>query len=220
MAEDATVTPTHQSYVSRLQSCYKYLERSRVVKHYATDEDALQYFEKFCNDALPAPGDHSERDFRNVFRDIYYKNKRNFHEVIAKVHPYLILLTEARAIVMHFGVENVIYINWETDRYCVSVNTRKQEAEPAAAPASTPAPAANRAERRAPPGGVKLKRRAVPADDRVTNLTKQVEELKLMVREKAEKPTETAKPEKTEPEKAELDLDDGPKTKSTSWADQ
>lgn len=206
MAEDATVTPTRQSYASRLEACYKFLTRSRVVKKGETDADALEYFARFCNDALPAANDLAEHEFRKHFRDLYHKNKKLYHDFVVATHPYLILLTEARAIVTHFKVDNLIYINWEGDRYRVVVNKRFAEPTPPAADAEHKT---NRANTRRPT-------RSPKKDELVEKLTKQVEELATLVKKSTEKPTE---PAETDAAKNEDPLNFH-SDKNLSWADQ
>ena len=83
------------SYVSRLKSCYKFLSSSRVVNRRETDPEALEYFQRFCNDTVPK--NEFELQFRDTIRDLYYADKTSFLRCVSK-SPYLILLTENREI--------------------------------------------------------------------------------------------------------------------------
>lgn len=108
-----------QNYVGRLQACYKMLSRSRVVHKRETDGEALEYFQRFCNEALPK--DESETLLRVVINNLYHNDKTSFNRCISK-DQYLVLLTDARSIVVHFGVQNLIYIKWDGSQYSVQKN--------------------------------------------------------------------------------------------------
>lgn len=133
---DDVVTPVPEDYLKRLRHAYKQLLHSRVVKNKHVDSEALAYFQRYCNQAIPTNA--QESSWYNLFRKIYYAHRRNFQEIVVKVDPCTILMAEARAIVVHFGVENLIYINWnrENNSYEVVVNERMnmESAPPSAEP--------------------------------------------------------------------------------------
>lgn len=116
----------NQTYTGRLRSCYKYLARSRVVNRRETDEEALEYFQRFCNDTIPKNA--HEAEIRDTLRNMYYTNKTSFIQCINK-DPHLVLLTEARAIVVHFGIHDLIYIQWTNGSYLVKKNEIPQTPE-------------------------------------------------------------------------------------------
>lgn len=111
------------NYIEKLRRIYKSLLSSRVISQRESDPEALQYFEKCCNESLPI-NDH-ENDLRDLVRNLYYTDKTAFKSCTSK-NSHLILLTEARAVVVHFGVQNLIYIEWDKDnkQYHVVKNTR------------------------------------------------------------------------------------------------
>lgn len=107
------------SYVSRLKSCYKFLSSSRVVNRRETDPEALEYFQRFCNDTVPK--NEFELQFRDAIRDLYYADKTSFLRCASK-SPHLILLTENREIVMHFRIQDLVFIKWDGYQYSVEKN--------------------------------------------------------------------------------------------------
>lgn len=115
---------TFQSYIARVKNCYKIIATSRVVKKHETDKEAIEFFEKFCNESLPK-GPH-ENEMKNMIRELYNNNKDAFATCVSQ-SPYLFLLTEARAIVMHFDIQNVVYIKWNNidKKYLVEKNIKQ-----------------------------------------------------------------------------------------------
>lgn len=111
------VEPTN--YIIKLKTCYKYLAKSRVVNRRETDDEALEYFQRFCNDAIPKTD--NEIQFRDAIRDLYYADKTSFLKCAIK-HPYFILLTESRTIVIHFNIQDIIFIKWDGSQYTVQKN--------------------------------------------------------------------------------------------------
>lgn len=114
------------NYVDRLVANYNYLQKSKVVTEKATDNESIGHFQNYCNSALPK--DQYEQEFRNVIRNMYYTNKKSFSDCIHK-DPYLVLLTDAMAIVLHFKIVDTIYIKWNRTEYNVMVNNKNQYQE-------------------------------------------------------------------------------------------
>lgn len=107
------------TYVTRLKSCYKFLSKSRVVLRRETDAEALEFFQRFCNDTIPKS--EAELQFRDAIRDLYYADKTSFLRCASK-NPHLILLTENREIVLHFRIQDIIFIKWDGYQYHIQKN--------------------------------------------------------------------------------------------------
>jgi hypothetical protein len=114
----------NQSFIARLKSSYRLLERSRLANHRETDQDALGYFQRICNESLPK--NEAEQEFKDGIRELYYANKTSFTQCLVRA-PHYVLLTEARAIVLHFGVQDLVYIEWKNNEYVVSENKRETD---------------------------------------------------------------------------------------------
>jgi|SRR6185437_15389085 len=106
----AAAMEKEQTFTERLRVCYSQLCKSRVVNKRETDDEALEFFQSFCNISIPR--NDAERELNMTIRSLYYGDKTSFIKCAEKA-PHLILLTEARSIVLHFGIYNLIYLNWD-----------------------------------------------------------------------------------------------------------
>lgn len=100
---------SNDSYTGRLQVVYDKMVNSRVVNKRETDDEALNHFQQLCNETLPK--NIYEVEFRNAIKNMYYTNRTSFDACVTST-PYLRLITEARSIVLHFGIDMIIYIKW------------------------------------------------------------------------------------------------------------
>lgn len=112
-----------ENYNDRLRIVYNKLVNSRVIKQRETDEEALKYFETECNKALPK--NQHELEICDVIKSMYHADKTSFAKCIITM-PQYVLLTEARAIVFLFNIQNLIYIEWNknSQQYIVRKNDR------------------------------------------------------------------------------------------------
>jgi hypothetical protein len=106
-------------YISRLKDCYKFLDRSRLTSKQETDLDALEHFQDYCNKALPQT--REEELVKTAVRDLYFADKTSFTRCLVRA-PHFVLLTEAHAIVKHFGIQELVYIEWHDNKYIVTLN--------------------------------------------------------------------------------------------------
>ncbi len=115
------------TFTARLKTVYKQLSNSRVVKNRETDDDALQHFGRLCNECLPC--NEAEIEVKNLIKNLYKCNPTSFLSCIID-DPYVVLLIDARNMVIHFGIQNVVYIRWDqtTNSYCVEKNIRSPTA--------------------------------------------------------------------------------------------
>src|SRR5271163_2947010 len=113
------------SYTELLRECYGRLVNSRLAHHRESEQDAREHFQKILNDSLPR--NKYEEESKKIVRNIYYSNKTEFLNNHVRKLPELILLTEARAIVNTFGIQDIVYVSWHNDesRYEVHENTTK-----------------------------------------------------------------------------------------------
>lgn len=113
-----------RSYIERLKWAHGNLMKSRVVTKGESDEDALGFFEHYCNESLPQTPE--EVEFRTLVKNMYFTDKTAFGKCVRE-QPFLMLLTEARAFVYHFKVQNLIYIRWNGKSYNITVNDNPTE---------------------------------------------------------------------------------------------
>jgi hypothetical protein len=87
------------------------LKRSRAVSKKETDEEALGFFQSVLNKAQPVSKE--ELIQHQLIKSLYNENKSQFLSFIRNTRmESLILWTEARAIVSHFGLRGSIYAKW------------------------------------------------------------------------------------------------------------
>ena len=106
------------NYTKRLMSCYKKISVSRLVLRNETDEESLDYFNNILNETNPKNQDES--NIKYCIRKLYLNDKNSFLRCIEK-DPYLILLTDTQAIVMHFKIQYSVFIKWNKIEYIVEL---------------------------------------------------------------------------------------------------
>jgi hypothetical protein len=109
-----------RNYTAALTRCYENLVKSRLVSQQETDTDALMYFQNACNKALPRTA--CETQIKNVVRELYRADKTGFKQCLNRAQHF-VLLTEAKAIVYHFGLQELIYMEWTGEQFLVRKNT-------------------------------------------------------------------------------------------------
>jgi hypothetical protein len=78
------------------------------------DDDAIAEFQKNLNDAQPSG--ELETQTRSLIQYLYRKNPNNFCRFLVRSRlSHLILWTEAKCIVRHFGLRGVVYVKWNDD---------------------------------------------------------------------------------------------------------
>lgn len=119
-------TSSKFGYICYLKGCYKDLNTSRLVKNRETDQDALEYFQNTCNRALPR--NEAESTLKQILLELYRSNRTAFSKCLEGA-PHFFLLIEARALVHHFGIHDLIYMEWKNDKYEVLREKKKKKAK-------------------------------------------------------------------------------------------
>lgn len=96
----------------RVSNAYFQLKKSRLITKQAFDEDAIKHFANLLNSALPVT------EYEKI---IFHHQKELFHDDKKKYLKYinspelqcLILLTDNKNIIQHFGLSYKLYINWD-----------------------------------------------------------------------------------------------------------
>lgn len=123
-------------YIEKIKHQYRLLCNSRLVLKHETDFEALEFFEVALNETNPATKE--ENDIKMLVRKLYLNDKVAFQKCIEK-DPFYILMTEARSIVFHFGIQYLIYIKWN-QKYSISLFNKclMPTARSSASPMNTP----------------------------------------------------------------------------------
>ena len=106
-------------YLHKLRSKYNLLNNSRVVVKGDKDKEALDYFQNHLNAIVFS--NESEYELTVIIRTMYWTDKMSFNRC-ARKEPCLILLTEARNIVVHFKIQDIVFIQWVNGEYQVQEN--------------------------------------------------------------------------------------------------
>lgn len=112
-----------------LYDSYKRIRSSNLITTRSLDVENINELQQNLNDAQPKNED--ETTLRSLVQFFYRKNPINFCKFL--VHSrlnHLILWTEAKCIVRHFGLQGFVYIKWDDGVYQCSlhqnVNMNKQ----------------------------------------------------------------------------------------------
>ena len=106
-------------YLYKLRTKYNILKTSRLVVKGDKDKEALDYFQKNLNDSIYT--NEHEYEITAMIKNLYYADKASFNRC-ARKEPALILLTENRNIVVHFKIQDIIFIQWTGNDYVVQEN--------------------------------------------------------------------------------------------------
>jgi len=113
---------------NRLYNCYKKLLSCPLVKSKEVNEENLTEFENVLNTSLPNGSD--EVAMHNFCRSMYYSNPIGFVKYVTyyknKVSS-LILWTESRKLVRHFGLQGLVHVSWNKDTGKYVVNKYRPE---------------------------------------------------------------------------------------------
>lgn len=93
---------------------YKRIRNSKLILNKSLDTDNIAEFQTYLNDAQPeSPEDYQ---MRALIQYLYRKNPNNFCRFLVRSRlSHLILWTEAKCIVRHFGLRGVVYVKWNDD---------------------------------------------------------------------------------------------------------
>ena len=103
-----------------LRDKYQRIRSCKLLVDKTLERENIEEFQQLLNEAQP-PADQSEQ--RSMIQFLYRKHPSNFCQFLARsnLNSY-ILWTEAKSIVMHFGLRGVVYVKWDTDKYVCSLH--------------------------------------------------------------------------------------------------
>jgi hypothetical protein len=102
---------------------YNALRCSDLILNKSLSPESIQEFQKLLNAAQPDSHDDNDNMMRAFVQFLYRKNPTNFCGFLirSRLSP-LILWTEAKCIVRHFGLRGALYIKWGETRYECSLH--------------------------------------------------------------------------------------------------
>lgn len=102
-----------------LGSSYKNLSQGPLVQDHNLTEENIAEFQRLLNEAQPT---EQETTVRQTIQMLYRRSPQYFYQFLVKNQlARLVLWTESKCIVRHFGLQGLVYIRWdkETEQYVV-----------------------------------------------------------------------------------------------------
>lgn len=110
------LAPPQQVYDS-----YKAIRNSDLILSKTLDEKNIEEFQTHLNSSQPKSDE--ENMTRSFIQYLYRKNPTNFCRFLVRSRlSHLILWTEAKCIVRHFGLRGVVYVKWNDHEYECSLH--------------------------------------------------------------------------------------------------
>jgi len=110
------LAPPQQVYDS-----YKAIRNSDLILSKTLDEKNIEEFQTHLNSSQPQSDE--ENMTRSLIQYLYRKNPTNFCRFLVRSRlSHLILWTEAKCIVQHFGLRGVVYVKWNDQEYECSLH--------------------------------------------------------------------------------------------------
>jgi hypothetical protein len=110
------LAPPQQVYDS-----YKAIRTSNLITHKSIDDKNIAEFQNHLNSSQPKTDD--ENMTRSLIQYLYRKNPTNFCRFLVRSRlSHLILWTESKCIVRHFGLQGIVYVKWNDQDYECSLH--------------------------------------------------------------------------------------------------
>ena len=110
------LAPPQQVYDS-----YKAIRNSDLILSKTLDEKNIEELQNHLNSSQPQSDE--ENMTRSLIQYLYRKNPTNFCRFLVRSRlSHLILWTEAKCIVQHFGLRGVVYVKWNDQEYECSLH--------------------------------------------------------------------------------------------------
>ena len=110
------LAPPQQVYDS-----YKAIRNSDLILNKTLDEKNIEELQTHLNSSQPQSDE--ENMTRSLIQYLYRKNPTNFCRFLVRSRlSHLILWTEAKCIVQHFGLRGVVYVKWNDQEYECSLH--------------------------------------------------------------------------------------------------
>lgn len=110
------LTPPQQVYDN-----YKRIRNSNLILNKTLNEKNIAEFQQYLNESQPINDDESQT--RSLIQHLYRKNPNNFCRFLVRSRlSHLILWTEAKCIVRHFGLRGIVYVKWNDNEYECSLH--------------------------------------------------------------------------------------------------
>jgi hypothetical protein len=113
---DFRMAPPQQVYDS-----YKEIRDSELIRNKVLSDKNIEGFQLSLNNSQPVSEEESKT--RSLIQYLYRKNPTNFCRFLVRSKlNHLILWTEAKCIVRHFGLRGIVYVKWNDNSYECSLH--------------------------------------------------------------------------------------------------
>jgi hypothetical protein len=110
------LAPPQQVY-----DAYKAIKNSDLILNKSLSDENIEELQKHLNASQPKTDE--EAMSRSLIQYLYRKNPTNFCRFLIRSRlSHLILWTEAKCIVLHFGLRGVVYVKWNDQEYECSLH--------------------------------------------------------------------------------------------------
>jgi len=100
----------------RLYESYKAIRNSELIVNKTLNDTTISELKDHLNASLPVGED--ETTTHSLVQFLYRKNPVNFCKFLLRSRlNHLMLWTEAKCIVRHFGLQGVVYVKWDDSQY-------------------------------------------------------------------------------------------------------
>ena len=114
--DDVRISPPQKVF-----DAYKEIRDSALISNKTLNEQTIAEFQVSLNKAQP--NNEDERNMRSLIQYLYRRNPTNFCQFLIRSRlSHLILWTEAKCIVIHFGLRSIVYIKWNNNEYECSLH--------------------------------------------------------------------------------------------------
>jgi hypothetical protein len=100
---------------------YKDIRNSNLISNKSIYDGSIEEFCDLLNKAQPQSKEDVQ--IRSLIQYLYRRNPNNFCRYLIRSRlSHLILWTEAKCIVRHFGLRGIVYVKWDTSEYKCSLH--------------------------------------------------------------------------------------------------
>lgn len=110
------MSPPQQVY-----DAYKEMLGNALIVNKSLDEKNIVEFQQSLNKSQPRNDEESKS--RSLIQYLYRKNPTTFYRFLVRSRlSHLILWTETKCIVRHFGLRGIVYVKWNDNEYICSLH--------------------------------------------------------------------------------------------------
>jgi hypothetical protein len=112
---------TNKTNRTDLVGIYQQINETDLLSKMVLTDSSIEQFQNLLNQAISTESD--DVHMRSAIQFLYRKNPSNFYRFLSRSKlEHLVLCTEAKCIVRHFGLRGLVYIKWDETGYKCSTH--------------------------------------------------------------------------------------------------